>query len=86
MLGITEMRRRIDRLEQTVRTQQAVGEQLCDRAGIDPGELDLVARVDDEERRLIAEGKAIMAIKHHRERTGSGLREAKEAIDQASRD
>ena len=38
-------------------------------------------QVPEECRRLVAEGKVIQAIKVYRERTGAGLREAKEAID-----
>ncbi|MFY9263268.1 MAG: ribosomal protein L7/L12 [Arcanobacterium sp.] len=36
-----------------------------------------------DERALINQGKKIEAIKNYRERTGAGLREAKDAIDRA---
>lgn len=75
---------RIARLESRVRTQQATIDLLCERAGISPRQADPLGTVDDEERRLIAAGKQIQAIKHHRERTGSSLIEAKQAVDAAS--
>lgn len=44
-------------------------------------ETDNPKAVSAEERRVAQSGKAIEAIKMYRERTGAGLKEAKEAID-----
>lgn len=37
--------------------------------------------LDAQERSLIAQGKKIEAIKHHRDRTGSSLKEAHDAVE-----
>lgn len=37
----------------------------------------------EECRRLVAEGKVIEAVKVYREHTGTGLKEAKDAIDRS---
>lgn len=76
---------RLDRLEARIRSQDAVLRALCARVGIDPADLDPVSTLDEEERALLAEGKDIAAIKHHRQRTGSSLLEAKRAVDDAGR-
>ncbi|WP_206424858.1 hypothetical protein [Neoactinobaculum massilliense] len=44
------------------------------------------AEVSDEERKIIASGRKIDAIKAYRERTGASLYDAKMAIDEASYD
>ena len=78
---------RIARLEERVRRQERLIEELCRRVGVDPAGMGIAAGlgIDAEERRLILEGKKIHAIKHYRERTGAGLREAKDAIEAAAR-
>ncbi len=83
IFGAGELERRVERLERRARAQDGVLNELCARLGIDPLTVDPVGQVDAEERRLIAEGKVIHAVKHHRERTGATLRQAKEAIDRA---
>ncbi len=83
LFGMGELERRVARLEGRVRVQDEVINQLCARLGIDPVAADPLGQVDTEERLLISQGKHIHAIKHHRERTGSTLRQAKEAIDRA---
>ena len=72
---------RVARLEGTVRRQQGVIVELCARLGIEPPVLDVTQTLDEEELRLLREGQKIAAIKHHRQRTGSGLREAKETVE-----
>ena len=42
--------------------------------------------LDDEERGYAALGEKIQAIKHYRERTGHGLREAKDAVEKYIRE
>ncbi|MGV8847572.1 hypothetical protein [Tessaracoccus sp.] len=44
-----------------------------------------MGRLDAEELHLVHAGELIHAIKHHRERTGSSLLQAKEAVDKAPR-
>ncbi|MFX0538410.1 hypothetical protein ACQBAT_02500 [Ornithinimicrobium sp. Y1847] len=84
MFGSSE---RIERLERRVKQQEQVIAELCRKAGLDPASVGVapVGQVDAEEQRLIAAGKTIQAIKHYRERTGAGLREAKEFIEAAAR-
>jgi large subunit ribosomal protein L7/L12 len=59
---------------------------LADRAGVDEAELAQLrggagAMIPEPCARLVAEGKVIEAIKVYRERTGAGLKEAKDAVD-----
>ena len=71
---------------QNARLEGLVG-LLAERAGVGEAELERLReesgapRVPEECRRLVAEGKVIEAIKVYRERTGAGLKEAKDAID-----
>lgn len=83
MFGTSALDERIARLEAQVRAQQGVIEELCRRFDIDPPVGVPGQWLDDTERRLVAEGKKIAAIKHYRERTGAGLKEAKDAVDRA---
>ncbi len=58
---------------------------MAQQLGIDPAANDPMGQLDAEELNLVRGGKVIHAIKHHRERTGSSLLEAKEAVDRAPR-
>lgn len=80
MLDLFTLAPRVARLERRVRAQDAVIAELARRAGLDVADVDPM-RPDDAERDLVARGRRIEAIKHHRERTGSGLAEAKAVID-----
>ncbi|WP_052465812.1 hypothetical protein [Mobilicoccus massiliensis] len=79
MFGITALHRRIDSLERRLRRQEAVMTELARRLDVDVATSDPLAPAA-EERRLVAEGESVRAVKHHRERTGSGFIEATEAI------
>lgn len=81
MFGTRTLTARLSRLEDTLRRQQAVITELCRRLDIEPPELDPTPTLDDAELALIADGRKVEAIKHHRQRTGSGLVEAKEAVE-----
>lgn len=83
MFGITALHRRIDSLERRLRRQEAVMTELARRLDVDLTTSDPLAPAA-EERRLVAVGKSVRAVKHHRERTGSRLIEATEAIKGAS--
>ncbi len=83
MFGIEALTDRIARLEGTVRRQQSVITELCHRLGIEPPAADPTQTLDETELDLLAHGKKIEAIKHHRQRTGSGLLEAKEAVERS---
>ncbi|WP_168583124.1 hypothetical protein [Gephyromycinifex aptenodytis] len=72
---------RIPRLEAQVRRQGATIDQLCARLGVESASLDSSRDLDEQERALIAKGEKIAAIKHHRERTGSSLSEARDAVE-----
>lgn len=84
MFGSGQLRAQVDRLEERVRIQQEVINALCAKVGVDPVAVDPISQVDAAERALIVEGKPIQAIKHHRERTGSSLKQAKDAVDRAA--
>lgn len=56
---------------------------MAEQLGIDPAVADPMGHLDAEELSLVRDAKPIPAIKHHRERTGSTLLQAKEAIDRA---
>lgn len=71
---------RVGALERRVRRQEQIIRQLCEQLGVQPTDVDPMTP-DTTERNLVADGKHILAIKHHRERTGSTLLEAKEAIE-----
>ncbi|MDO5737208.1 MAG: hypothetical protein Q4P15_12115 [Propionibacteriaceae bacterium] len=75
---------RIAQLESQVRAQGEAINSLARELGIDPGAIDPPGYVDAEELDMLRDGRAIHAIKHHRERTGSSLLQAKEAVDRAS--
>lgn len=77
---------RYEELRRLTQRQSAIIADLAGRLGIDPTTLDPIGQVDDTERALIADGKKIYAIKHHRERTGSGLKEAKDTVDRVARE
>ncbi|MFI6766923.1 hypothetical protein [Streptomyces sp. NPDC050355] len=66
--------RRLKRLEQKV-------DLLLAHAGVEQPDDPRMAEIDD----LLAQGKTIQAIKVHRELTGSGLAEAKEAVERRMR-
>ncbi|WP_030986877.1 ribosomal protein L7/L12 [Streptomyces sp. NRRL S-1813] len=66
--------RRLQRLERKV-------DLLLAHAGVAEPEDPRMAEIDD----LLAQGKQIQAIKVHREVTGSGLVEAKEAVERRMR-
>ncbi len=83
MFGIEALTARISRLEGTVLRQQSVITELCRRLDIEPPAADPKQTLDVAELDLLAQGKKIEAIKHHRRRTGSGLLEAKEAVERS---
>ncbi len=56
---------------------------MAHELGIDPVVVDPMGQLDAEELALVRAGETIHAIKHHRERTGSSLLQAKEAVDRA---
>lgn len=56
---------------------------MAQQLGIDPIAVDLLGQLDAEEFNLVRTRKTIQAIKHHRERTGSSIVQAKEAVDRA---
>ncbi|REK88826.1 hypothetical protein DY245_19355 [Streptomyces inhibens] len=66
--------RRLQRLERKV-------DLLLAHAGIEEPQDARMAEIDE----LLAQGKKIQAIKVHRELTGSGLAEAKEAVERRMR-
>ncbi|MGW1378260.1 ribosomal protein L7/L12 [Streptomyces sp. NPDC002446] len=66
--------RRLQRLERKV-------DLLLAEAGVQEPADPRMAEIDD----LLAQGKKIQAIKVHRELTGSGLAEAKEAVERRMR-
>lgn len=66
--------RRLQRLERKV-------DLLLAEAGVEEPHDPRMAEIDD----LLAQGKKIQAIKVHRELTGSGLAEAKEAVERRMR-
>ncbi|MFI0907489.1 ribosomal protein L7/L12 [Streptomyces sioyaensis] len=68
------LERRLQRLEQKV-------DLLLAHAGIAEPEDPRMAEIDQ----LLTQGKKIQAIKVHRELTGSGLAEAKEAVERRMR-
>lgn len=55
---------------------------MAKQLGIDPVAVDPMD-LDAEEFALIADGRVVEAIKHHRERTGSSLLQSKQAADRA---
>ena len=75
---------RIAQLESQVRVQGEVIKAMAHELGIDPGAVDPLGQLDAEELEMVRAGKAIPAMKHHRERTGSSLLQAKEAVDRAT--
>lgn len=82
----TQQQKQIDHLRESNRHLEALVQVLADRAGVDAAELaqlrgEAGSMIPEECRRLVAEGKVIEAIKVYRERTGAGLKEAKDAID-----
>ncbi|MFI2188965.1 ribosomal protein L7/L12 [Streptomyces sioyaensis] len=68
------LERRLQRLEKKV-------DLLLAHAGVAEPEDPRMAEIDD----LLTQGKKIQAIKVHRELTGSGLAEAKEAVERRMR-
>ncbi|GAB78888.1 LSU ribosomal protein L12P homologue [Austwickia chelonae] len=84
MIGGAGNRARIERLERQVQLQQEVIARLCAELRIEPPAVVSIYQVDAEERMLVAQGKKIEAIKHHRQRTGSSLLEAKQAIERSA--
>ncbi len=85
VLAITTMAAGTDRRSKTIdrrlkRLEQKV-DLLLAHAGVEQPEDPRMAEIDD----LLAQGKTIQAIKVHREATGSGLAEAKEAVERRMR-
>jgi ribosomal protein L7/L12 len=74
---LDELERRLGRLERRLDLLMAHLGADASEDGEVPGE--------DEIRELLAKGQKIQAIRVYRERTGSGLREAKEAVEQIER-
>ena len=85
VFGIGLLRTRLTQLESQVRAQGQALNAMAEQLGMDPQVADPLGQVDAEELGLVRSGKAIQAIKHHRERTGSSLLQAKEAVDRAQR-
>lgn len=77
----------VEHLQARTRRLEALVDLLADRAGVGSAELEQLREeagavgVPEECRRLVAQGEVIRAIKVYRERTGAGLKEAKDAID-----
>ncbi|MEO7587411.1 MAG: hypothetical protein ABIS84_05225 [Arachnia sp.] len=84
MFGTGALNARIARLESQVQAQGEALNAMAERLGMAPVMVDPM-RLDAEELRLVQGGKAIAAIKHHRERTGSSLVQSKDAVDRARR-
>ncbi|CAG7572398.1 hypothetical protein FB554_0532 [Barrientosiimonas humi] len=78
-------RRRIERLERQLREQHRLLLAMAERLGVDPRELDDPFAPSRDVRRLVEEGQTIGAIKQHRQDTGVGLAEAKEAVEAYAR-
>ena len=76
---------RIERLEQRLRRQEQLLEELARKAGIDVTALRASTDLSAEEQLLLSSGRKIHAIKEYRRRTGAGLREAKDAVEAAER-
>lgn len=82
-----QQQKQADHLRAQNRRLESLVGLLAERAGVGEAELERLReesgapRVPEECRRLVAEGKVIEAIKVYRERTGAGLKEAKDAID-----
>ncbi len=85
LFGIGPLTTRIAQLESQVRAQGEAIKTMAQQLGIDPVAVDPMGQVDAEELNLVRAGKTIHAVKHHRERTGSSLLQAKEAVDRAPR-
>ena len=77
----------VEHLRGETRQLEALVDLLAERAGVGAAELEQLRAeagavgVPEECRRLVAQGEVIRAIKVYRERTGAGLKEAKDAID-----
>ncbi|SDE00397.1 hypothetical protein [Auraticoccus monumenti] len=75
-------RREVERLRSRVNQLEAVVQELCRRAELDPGPLLQQGPVVSERvRRLAADGRRIEAIKTYRQETSAGLAEAKDVVD-----
>ncbi|WP_158288542.1 ribosomal protein L7/L12 [Ornithinimicrobium flavum] len=87
MFGRTrQLQQRVTTLQQEVRILDEMVGQLADRAGVDAAELAKLRGstqpgITPEIRRLVEDGEHIAAIKAYRQRTGAGLKEAKDAVD-----
>ncbi|AXB43409.1 ribosomal protein L7/L12 [Amycolatopsis albispora] len=75
-LGFTATDARADRLDRRLARIEEKLDALMAHQGIELPEPEF-----DDVRALLDEGKKIQAIKVYRERTGAGLREAKEAVE-----
>lgn len=78
--------KQIESLQRTVRELEGLVDHLAERAGVGEAELlrlrgQVGPQMPEESRRLVTEGKYIEAIKVYREKTGAGLKEAKDAVD-----
>lgn len=82
----TSRSNQIARLEARLRAAEETIDRLCASVGIDSTPRELTGRLDAEELQYLHDGQPIRAIKHHRERTGSSLVEAKAAVDRAARE
>lgn len=71
----------ITKLRLQIQEQARVINKLTEQLRMAGIEIDDPKAVSAEERRIAQSGKAIEAIKMYRERTGAGLKEAKDAID-----
>lgn len=71
----------ITKLRLQIQEQARVINKLTEQLRMAGIEIDDPKAVSAEERRVAQSGKAIEAIKMYRERTGAGLKEAKDAID-----
>lgn len=81
-----QQQKQIETLQAHARGLENLVDELAARAGVSDAELlrlrgQAGPRIPEESRRLVAKGKPIQAIKVYRERTGAGLKEAKDAID-----
>ncbi|WP_026926059.1 hypothetical protein [Granulicoccus phenolivorans] len=81
----SQKQKQIDELQKRVRDLEGLVDLLAERGNVPRGELEALRgqhRIPEASRVLIQQGKTIEAIKVYRERTGAGLREAKQAIDE----
>ncbi|ANE05239.1 ribosomal protein L7/L12 [Corynebacterium crudilactis] len=78
---INHLKVRVAALEQALAQQQDIIAKLAGGASIPASLIPKRTTLHPEVLALLQEGKKISAIKRHRELTGAGLKEAKEAVE-----